>query len=294
MAKFEHYKTFVTVCDERNLSAAAKRLHLSPSAVSKQIANLERNAGALLLDRSTRVVEVTDLGQRFYRHCKAILAAVDDAERDIAEALGKVGGKLTLSLPKILLHSNVMELLSQFSEIYPRIKLDLRVSNEFESLIDNRIDFAFRIGKLVDSRLRAIPLMTLHPIFCASPAYLKAHGTPETIADLSDHEMLVPTAVNISEAIRSSDGHFNNYDLDLEQHHTTDDATALYFAILNGMGIGSFMKESASNDIQQKRLIQVLPDVNLGAKKLHLIFYKQGRLPRKLAVFKEFVTDFYN
>ena len=293
MSLLDHYRTFVTICELESLSAAAKQLHRSPSAVSKQMTQLEHSLGTTLLDRSTRVVAVTDIGQGFYVRCREILAAVERAEQEIAEAQGEIRGKLVLSIPKILLHTRLMQALSEFCSQFPAIKLDLRVSNEIEQMLDQRIDFAFRIGRLQDSRLHAVKLDSLQPVFCASPRYLKQHGTPDTLDGLANHEVLVPTAVNLSEALRDSTGQFDDFTLDLSNHHTTDDATALYQAIINGMGIGVFMRQAIVGELNDKRLLQVLPEQNLGSKPMQLVYHKQGRLPAKLAAFRDFVRSYY-
>lgn len=293
MSKLIQYSTFVAACEEKNLSKAAARLHLSPSAVSKQLSTLEHNMGIKLLDRSTRVVVITDLGQRFYHRCKEILTAVDEAEREVADAQEVVAGKVVLSIPKVMLHSDLMSAFTEFCELYPGIKLDLRVTNERENIIDKRIDFAFRIGALPDSRLHSKSLMTVYPVFFASPDYLKRRGTPKTLADLSKHEVLVSTAVNLSEAMRSNTDHMDNLPLDLDRYHTTDDATAIYKMVLNGLGIGVLINEAVEKDFIDQLLVRVLTRSNLGSMELNLVYHKHGQLPKILQVFKDYIIKFY-
>lgn len=293
MATPKHYETFVAVCEERNLARAAKRLHCSPSSVSKQLTALEQNLGAVLLDRTTRVVAVTPAGQRFYHRCKEVLALIDEAEQEVRETQGDVAGNIVLSLPKVLLHSDLISILARFCQLYPNVKMDVRVSNEYENLTDQQIDFALRIGELPDSRLHAVTLKKLKPIFCASPAYLQRCGTPRNLGELLEHEVLISTALNLSHAQRGLADELDGFSLDLDQHHTFDDATALLTAMRCGMGIGVLISDAPHNDLQSGRLVQLLPKQQLGEKPLQLVFKKRDRQPERLTLFKTHLLEAY-
>lgn len=289
----KHYETFVVVCEERNLARAAKRLHCSPSSVSKQLTALEQSLGAVLLNRTTRAVAVTAVGQRFYHRCKEVLSLVKEAEREVSATQGGVTGKIVLTVPKVLLHTGLMSVLSSFCRLYPKVKLDLRISNEYESLVDQQIDFGIRIGELPDSRLHAVTLKQLTPVFCAAPEYLERCGEPRSLAELQGHEVLVSTALNLSKAQRGVTGDLGGFSLDLEKHHTFDDATALLTAMRCGMGIGVLISDALSEDLKSQRLVQVLPQQQLDDKPLQLVFSERDRLPKHLALFKTHIVEAY-
>ena len=244
MSKFDEYQAFVAIVDAGSLSKAAQTLHLSPSAISKKLSLLEDSLGIQLIERSTRAMAVTDLGKVFYRECKAILSSISEMESRLVDTKEEPRGKLTLSCPRVLLQPFFLRMINEFTEQYPAIKVDLSVSNEIEDLVEGRIDFAFRVGQLKDSRLKAIHLKDTRPVFCASPGYLEKYGKPKHLLALEKHKMIVPTYLNLSERMRqlfpglslSSQGQ-----LDLESVHTTDDVYALLQMVLGNGGISMML-----------------------------------------------------
>jgi len=187
------YRTFTKIVENGNLASAAKELHLSPSAISKQLSTLEQRLGAALIQRSTRSVQVTDIGEQFYRRCSAILRMVDEAESEVVEMSEEISGRLRVTLPQSLACAQFATQLMDFQRLYPAINLDLSVSNSVVNLIDNKVDVAFRAGALEDSRLIATPLFQANIVICASPEYLRTNPAPKTPSDMEQHRLLVPS-----------------------------------------------------------------------------------------------------
>lgn len=289
MAKFEEYQAFVTIIDAGSLAQAARMLHLSPSAVSKKLAVLEQRLDVQLIDRSTRSLALTEQGKRLYNDCRGVLSAIRDMENRLHDSKGEPMGKLTLSCPRVMLQRFFLRLLNQFSDRYPGIKIDLKISDSLEDLIEGKIDFAFRIGQLKDSRLVMDTLLETRPLFCASPDYLKAHGTPAHLGELKDHTLIIPTYLNLSERLGvlfPGQGA-----LDLEQFHTTDDVHALYHLVREAGGISMLLDIAIREDLESGCLTQLFPAMHFPSMKLVLISHKSTYQPKKMEVFRAFIQE---
>ena len=291
MGKLDEYLAFVTIVELRSLSKAAQALHLSPSAISKKLTQLEDSLSVTLLERSTRSLSVTDIGQSFYRDCKSILTSVTEAEARLGDNQKRVMGKLTLSCPRVLLQPPFFRMLNQFKQQYPDIKFNVSVSNKIEDLIDGQIDFAFRIAPLKDSRLTAIPFLDTRPVFCASPEYIEKYGNPENLLDLKNHTVIIPTYLNLSDRIRQL---FPNQggSLDLELLDTTDDVYALYQWVKQGGGISMMLDMMINNDIKNGELVPLFPELPFPIQKAQLLFNKTRYQPKKMVLFREFIRSY--
>ena len=137
------YTIFVQIVESGSFAGAARELHLSPSAVSKQLSRLEQRLDTKLIQRSTRSVRVTEAGERFYQRCRSILQAVDEAEAEVAELSSQAAGRLRVTLPQSLATAHFASLIAQFQKQHPAITVDLSVSNSIVNLIENRVDIAF-------------------------------------------------------------------------------------------------------------------------------------------------------
>lgn len=289
MPRFEQYKTFVAIVEEGSLAKAANHLNLSPSAVSKQLSGLEQRLDIPLVDRSTRSLSVTDLGKKFYLECRSILRSVSQAEDRLREEETTLVGKLSLSCPKVLLQARFVSLLKSFTSQFNGIHIDLSISDEIEDLIAGKIDFAFRIGKLQNSRLHAIPLLDTHTLLCASKHYIDQYGKPSTLAELRQHHFIVPTYLNLSEKMKAIFPH--NDSLDLQEHTTTDDAHALLEMTKQGFGITTMLDLIAQESLDSGELINLFPSMPLPKTTLYLVYHRQNRIPKKVTVFKEYMKE---
>ena len=291
MSKLDEYQAFVTIVELKSLSKAAQALHLSPSAISKKLTQLEDSLSVTLLERSTRSLAVTDVGKLFYKDCKSILASVTEAEERLVDNQKRIMGKLTLSCPRVLLQPQFFHMLNQFKQQHPDIKFDVSVSNEIEDLIDGQIDFAFRIAPLKDSRLTAIPFLETRPVFCASPKYIEKHGKPKNLLDLKKHTAIIPTYLNLSDRIRQL---FPNQGgtPDLELFDTTDDVYALYQWVKQGGGISMMLDVMINEDINDGVLKPLFPELPFPTQKAQLLFNKTQYQPKKMVLFRKFIRAY--
>lgn len=180
---------FANVVAKGSLSAAAREVGLSPSAVSRVIARLEERLGVRLLVRTTRAIALTPEGEDYHRAAVRILRDLDESEQHIADQ-GAPRGRLRVSSTHAHGRQILIPLLPEFLERYPEIKLDLSITDTRIDLVGERADVAIRVGPLADSDLTARKLGESARTVVASPAYLEKHGTPQVPEDLLHHNII--------------------------------------------------------------------------------------------------------
>ena len=290
MSKFTQYQTFLKIVETESLSKAAHELNRSVSTVSKQLQALELELDTKLIDRSTQSFAVTALGESFYVKCREIVENIGLAEQSLKEDRDLVQGRLSLSLPEVILKTSLMQKLSVFLTRYPDIRFEVRVSNYLDDLVADKIDFSFRIGELEDSRLTAIKLGSAKFVCVASTTYIANKGVPLSIDDVLDnHHLIVPSYVNLAEKfhylfnIRASKA--------LNSAHIMNNEMAIHSAVLNGMGVGILLDISIINSVMNGELVNVFPKFDLPEQNIYLVFHKREFMPEKMKIFKQFIQN---
>ena len=191
MSQLEDMQMFACVMEQGSFTAAADSLGLSKQLVSRRVAALEERLGVRLLNRSTRRLSATALGQAYLERVQRILQEVAEAEQLIVTQRSSPRGALRLSAPVSFGIQHLSPLLPGFLLRYPEVSVELDLSDRTIDLLAEGFDMAVRIGALADSSLIASPLMPLGMVTCASPAYLAARGVPQTPAELAGHECVL-------------------------------------------------------------------------------------------------------
>lgn len=269
-------RSFVAVADARSFSRAARRLGLSQPQVSKHVSALEREVAARLLQRSTRAVALTAEGTAFYEAALRALAATDEA---IAAAGGgrEARGALRLTMPLTLAEARVMPMLAGFIDAHPRVRIDLKLSDQALDLIADTIDLALRVGELTDSALVARRIGLARRVVVASPDYLARHGTPDTPAALSGHRCLAYGLLGAGPNWRFAGGEVVPIDGPL----TADSPIALRAAALAGIGIVLNAAWLFEDDLAAGRLIRLLPDHPPVAMPIHAVLPGGRHVPAR-------------
>jgi len=294
VASLQEYRAFVAVVETGSVSKAAQTLYRSPSAVSKQLAKLEEDLEVQLIDRTTQSVVVTRRGHDFYTRCKAILASVDDAERAVKEDLASPAGKLSISIPEGLINSRLMSYLAEFSRTYPDVRFNVSVSNELEDLIENQIDFAFRVAKTTDERLVAFELTDMRMMVVASPEYLERIDLPSTIGELIDgNHVIVPIDIDVPRAIAQLAPERARMPFNLDQNHTTNSFSGTVAMAKAGMGVAITADFSVRQELDEGTLVDVFPGQKFLDSTVRLMYRRRAFLPRVMELFKEFIRGKY-
>ncbi len=187
MDRFQAIATFARVVESGSFAGAAKRLGVSVSSVSRQVAELESHLGARLLNRTTRRISLTEPGRAFHERSVQLLADLEEAEASASEGAAVPRGTLRLSCPVSFGMDHIAPAVADFMRRYSGVKLELELSDRIVDLVDEGFDAAVRIGAVRGQNLVARRVGTSRLVCCASPAYLAAHGEPRTPEDLAKH-----------------------------------------------------------------------------------------------------------
>lgn len=189
MDEFKPYAVFAETVAAGSMSGAARRLGMSPSAVSQTIRAMEQQAGVTLLHRSTRKLTLTEAGERCYPHCRRMLDAARAAADLLSQARDAPTGELRVAAP-VGFADHIAPALAPLLAMAPQLRLRLLVDDAMIDLIDARIDIAIRVGRLADSNWIARKLCAFEIILCAAPSYVERHGAPSSPHDLANHQWL--------------------------------------------------------------------------------------------------------
>lgn len=191
MNRWEGLDEFIAVAETGQFTAAAQRIGLSSSQVSRQIARLEERLQTRLFYRSTRKVALTEAGQTFLQHCQRLVDARDEAMRAISDLTGEPKGLLRMTCAVAYGERFIVPLVNAFMARHPQLRVDIELSNRPLDLVHEGLDLAIRLGRLQDSRLVATRLAPRIMYLCAAPSYLERYGRPHSLSELARHNCLV-------------------------------------------------------------------------------------------------------
>lgn len=284
------HELFVIIVDEGGLAAAGRRLHISPAMMSKRLARLEERLGARLIHRTTRRLALTPAGERLHADLRAILAALDDAERRVTGTSAVASGPLRITAPTSFGRMHLAPYLHRFLDAHPRVDLSVDLSDDFADLIDSRADIAIRITADPGAGLSAQRLATNRRILCAAPGYLAQHGTPQKIADLNGHRLIAADGQMPWRLI----GPKGPVRVEGQSHVRTNSSELVRELTLAGGGIALRSLWDISAALEHGEVQQILPshegssDVGLFAVQL-----PQPNPPAAITAFIDFLVTLY-
>lgn len=182
---------FVLLAKHANLSATARALDLTPPAVTRRLAQLELRLGVRLVNRTTRRLSLTSEGETYLLHASRILDEIREMEEVVSSSRITPRGLLRVNAPLGFGRTTIAPLMSAFAQLYPDIEIELALTDRPVDLVEQGFDLAIRFGELPDTRLSARRILPNERFLCASPAYLRLHGQPQTLADLGHHRCIL-------------------------------------------------------------------------------------------------------
>ena len=186
----QRLRTFVAVAEAGSFARGATAREISPSAATRAVAALEQHLGALLLQRTTRSLRLTEQGEAFLADCRRILGDLDQAEGAVTGARREPQGTLAVTAPALFGSRHIAPLLFEFLDRHPQLQARALFTNRLVHLVDEGFDVALRIAVLPDSSLTAVSVGHMRAVVVASPAYLRRHGVPRHPADLKSHRAI--------------------------------------------------------------------------------------------------------
>jgi DNA-binding transcriptional LysR family regulator len=271
----------VRIVEKNGLAAAGRDLGLSPATVSERLVALEAHYGAKLLNRTTRSISLTDEGRVLVEGARRLLADADDLEARIRHGVEKLSGVIRVSAPSDLGRNRIAPLLDAFMAEHPEVKLDLRFSDGYVDLAGLGIDIAVRLGNLKDSSLYVRKLGINRRVVCASPKYLRQHGTPANPDDLSRHNCLL---MRFGESVDHEwafvvDGKSTNRSV--RGNRIANDGALVRDWCLAGHGIALKSIWDVESDLQSGKLTELLADYAPPPSALQVVYAGGGSLPRR-------------
>lgn len=282
------------VVEMGSFTAAGEALGVSHTIVSRQVSQLEAKLGAQLLNRTTRRFVLTAAGKEYYEASRAILDALDDADRAVGRHQARPSGSLRINAPMAFGTQELAHWLPAFLARYPDLKVDLVCNDRIVDLIEDGFDVALRLTReLPDSTLVARRLASSSVMLVASPAYLKQHGTPRVPADLLQHNCLTYTQV-----ARPHDWSFTGPDgaeqtVTVKGNLQVNTGLALRTVALAGTGIATTASFIVHADLQRGDLVRVLPDFPSRPRELYVLYPQNRHLSPKVRVFVDFAAAHY-
>lgn len=187
---------YVAVAEEEGFAAAARRLAMSPPAVTRAISALEDRLGVKLLQRTTRHVRVTEAGERYLDDARRVIAAADEADEAAAGINAQPRGHMTVTAPVLFGRMYVMPGIVEYLRQHPETSVSALFLDRVVNMLEEGVDIGIRIGELSDSSYRALRVGHVRRVICAAPSYLKRHGIPQTPHDLKQHQVIVASSLS--------------------------------------------------------------------------------------------------
>ena len=282
---------FVRAVELGGFSLAAREFGLTPSAISKLVTRLEDRLGVRLLNRTTRRLALTPEGEAYFHRSQRILADIAEAENEVARFRAQPKGVLRVNTGTAFGLHQLAPALPEFLSRHPEVKVELTLTDRVVDLIEEGADLGIRLGALVDSSLIARKICELERVVCASPAYLKKHGTPRKPADLLKHNCLsIAYAPSLQRwPFAANDGVQH---VEVTGNASANSAEALLQLALVGLGIIRLSEVIVGEAVREGKLVPLLQDVHHSEPlPLHAV-YPQGRhRSPKVAAMVEFLVE---
>lgn len=282
---------FCRVVETGSLAAASRALDCSPSAVSKHLRQLEQWTGARLLERTTRALQVTEAGERFYAYCRKQLQETDRMLGELAAQRGQVSGCLTVSAPVSLTLGALGEVLHGFMAAHPAVSLDLRISDEPVDLVREGIDVALRgQAQPRDSSLIAMPVMPIERVLCAAPGYWARRGMPAHPRDLARHDCLVYRRGD-DVGLWKFSGADGQHDVAVSGRLRADNSLVLVDAMKRGLGLGVVPRMLVERALRDGSLVAGLGGFRLEPRQLYAVYPSREHLPERVRAFVRYLRE---
>jgi len=282
---------FVLLVNKKSLAATARSLNITPPAVTKRLVKLEQRLGVRLLNRTTRKIALTYEGELYYEHAKRLCSEIDEVEALVSRRNTEPSGLLRVNAPLGFGRSYIAGVMSEFSAKYPKVNLQLKLTDRPINLAEDAFDLQIRFGEIPDSRLLAKHIATNRRLLCASPKYLQKHGVPLSTADLSQHNCIV---------LKQNEAEFGIWRLRKDNKTesikvnarlvTNDGSVALKWA-LDGHGVVMRAEWDIANYIRSGELVLVLTDYETTMADIYAVYLEKLSNSPKLAAFVAYLES---
>ncbi|MFB9885892.1 LysR family transcriptional regulator [Balneatrix alpica] len=281
---------FTKVVEMQSFTAAAERLGLTKATVSRKLADLEERLGARLLNRTTRQLSLTEVGEVFYERCSRIMADIDDAQALVTTRSEQVKGKLKVVMPIEFGQLLMGRFLGHFIQKFPEVELDVELTNRRLDMVQEGIDVSIQLGMGQDSNLIARRLGSSRKVLVAAPAYLQRCQVPDRPEQLAEHEIIMMKV--FGETL--SHWHFSRggqrVSIQPRGRLQCNNITFAREALVSGLGIGHLPLFMALPYLNEGRLVRVLEDWQMDSAELYALYQSRQYMPKLLKTFLDEVS----
>ncbi|MET0282745.1 MAG: LysR substrate-binding domain-containing protein [Steroidobacteraceae bacterium] len=291
MDRFEGMSTLLAIVAQGSLSAAGRALRVPVTTVSRRLSDLETLLGTRLLLRTTRRLTLTDAGIAYVEAARRIVALVEEAEREAAGEFLAPRGELVLSAPLLFGRLHVLPVVAEFLAQFAEINVRLVLADRNVHLVDDHIDMAVRIGRLPDSTMVATRIGSMRTVICASPAWLAAHGAPQTPDDLRKLPCVsVDPAMPIAAwQVRQPDSGALR-EIPIVARLTVSTAAAAADAAARSVGATRLLYYQVEAAVRTGQLRIMLEEFEPEPVPIHLVHATRGQMPQKMRRFIDYAA----
>lgn len=273
---------FVRIVESGSLSGAAREMGKSLPALSRSLRTLEERLGARLLTRTTRALALTDFGQQYYEHSRRILREIEEAEGLAGEASRVAQGLVRITAPLMFGRLHVTPLVAPFLATHPRVQIEVHLSDQNVSMVDDGFDLCIRVGDLDDSSLIAIPLGHVVRKVCAAPSYWAAHGKPQHPQDLKHHSCLTFRGFQERGWLFRVAGEERVWPI--HSAYACNDGSAVISVARDGGGVAQMMSYQVAADLSIGNLTSALDVYAAHPLPIHAVYPSGRLLPAKVRI----------
>ena len=281
---------FINVVQAGSLTKASENLSIPMATISRRLTQLEESIGEHLLNRSTRSVSLTTLGQMYFDQCVNPLTECMMAVKHLNNSHYQLSGTIKVTAPINLTHQWLANCIFSFMQQYPDIKIDLMVTNRIVDLTALSIDIAIRVGNLDDSNWVAKKLFLSKNILCASPKYLASNSLSLHPVDLKNHRLICSNHSN--EWTLKNINTQELYVTDITSHFVVDDTQLIINAAKQDLGICFVPERFVESDIENGKLIRILPEWIGIPRPVYVMVRDRNYIPNRVKIFKEYIEQY--
>ncbi|KTD19297.1 transcriptional regulator [Legionella lansingensis] len=286
MSKLERIATFISVIEENGFAAAARKKGVSTAAISRQITALEKELGVQLLNRTTRQISLTEIGEEYFQQCKKVLSELQEAESAITKSKNEATGALHIMANRYFAITHILPRLSEFMELNPKVCIHFQLAERFPNLEKEGIDVLFGVSIEGSSELVRRRVITTRYILCASPSYLEKYGIPEHPSDLVKHRYITHSIRKPNNVVSFKNGK----EIHINPTLWLNDSYAMRECAIHDMGIVNLHDYMVTDAIKKGELIEILREYQEPHKNVYLYYQQSRYLQPKIRRFIDFYT----
>ncbi|WP_057461846.1 LysR family transcriptional regulator [Pseudovibrio sp. POLY-S9] len=292
MDSITRIRCFLQVVESGGFSAAARDMGRSKALISKYVSELEDELGVRLLNRTTRQISLTQVGEAYFREAGELLQRFDDLKDAVQQDHREVRGRLRLSAPRSFSEATLGRVLASFLQEHPRVELDIEMEDRFVDIVEEGYDVAIRVAELEDSSLIARKIRDVRVVVCASPAYWEAHGMPEKASDLANMPCIIDTNYkHKTNWMFLANG--ERFSVPVKGPMHVNSAKTAVAAALAGLGVVRLPIFYVLEELMAGTLIPALEDYEVPGPAMYAVYPHRRHLSAKVRAFVDYMVNWH-